>query len=299
MKFHKFKSFILLTFTAIIFTACADEKTSGGDTPPPIIPIISSTNCTMTGTDTKCTNILVDHDIDFINSHKATITSLDLTAIPNMITQKQLDHITSTDFPLLDNLSISNNTQLTSLNLVKFPALTKLSAMFVSNITGFNDIKNNLTTIEVSKESGIPLADITGIKDKTKVTKLELHDYIDTTLDISGFTNLTSLNVQNLAKLEALDLSKLTKLTKLNVQHLAKLEALDLSAQTNLTYLMVTLLGSVPTLELAKLTNLTYLEIGDLNQLNTLDLSKLTNLTSLKVQGLYKQIGRASCRERV
>ena len=305
MKFHTLKSFMLLLLSVMIFTACANKKTNGGDTPStPPIP-----SCTMTGTAIKCTNILVDDDVDFINTHKATITSLDLTATPNMITQKQLENITSTDFPLLDNLSISKNQSLTSLNLAKFPTLTKLSAIYINNITGFNDIKKNLTTIEVSIESGIPLTDITNLTDKTKVTTLALYLYTDTSLDISEFTNLTELTLTNLSGLTGLDLSaltnlttlkvdglnqlttltlptKLTNLTKLTLINLSGLTGLDISKFTNLTKLQVYDLAKLTTLDLSALTNLTYLYVSWLGSVSTLDLAKLTNLTNLTVWGL-------------
>ena len=263
----------------------------------------------MTGTAIKCTNILTDVDVDFINTHKSIITSLDLTATPNMITQKQLENITSTDFPLLDNLSISNNQSLTSLNLAKFPTLTKLSAIYINNITGFNDIKKNLTTIEVSIESGIPLTDITNLTDKTKVTTLALYLYTDTSLDISEFTNLTELTLTNLSGLTGLDLSaltnlttlkvdglnqlttltlptKLTNLTKLTLINLSGLTGLDISKFTNLTKLQVYDLAKLTTLDLSALTNLTYLYVSWLGSVSTLDLAKLTNLTNLTVSGL-------------
>ena len=271
---------------------------------------LSSTNCAITGTAIKCTNTLINDDVEFIKNNASTVTSLDLTAKQNMITQKQLDNITSTAFPLLDTLSISYN-EITNLNLAKFPALTKLTAMGVKNITGFNDIKNNLTTVEISKESRIDLADIIGIADKTKVTTLGLGDYIETNLNISGFTNLMNLSVSDMENLTTLDLSKLTNLTKLDIWYIDNLATLDLSKLTNLTNLDIWNMENLVTLDLSKLTNLTNLQVSHIDnivtltlptdvknltnlqvwslpQLNNLDISEFTNLTSLEVGNLPK-----------
>ena len=254
---------------------------------------LSSTNCAITGTAIKCTNTLINDDVEFIKNNASTVTSLDLTATfddsldsISTITQKQLDNLTSTAFPLLDTLSISYN-EITNLNLAKFPALTKLTAMGVKNITGFNDIKNNLTTVEISKESRIDLADIIGIADKTKVTTLGLGDYIETNLNISGFTNLMNLSVSDMENLTTLDLSKLTNLTNLDIWYIENLATLDLSKLTNLTNLQVSDMDNLVTLTLpTEAKNLTILKVWSLPQLNKLDISEFTNLTNLKVWGI-------------
>ncbi len=177
-----------------------------------------------------CKNSLIDNDINFIKKHAKIITSLDLTShdyVDDIVTQSQVDNIINgtTKFPRLDSLSISNNRDISSLNLKNLPKLTKLYALRIHNITGFNRVKNQLTALEISEVSRISPNDI---KSLSKLTVLALHEYSNiNSIDLSKLTNLTDLTINQMYKVTTLIMSvtacKITNITVTNLNTLTKI----------------------------------------------------------------------------
>ena len=152
----------------------------------------------------------------------------------------------------------------TNLN-VSSQSLTSLKGIeYFTNLTNLNANVNNLTSIDLSKN--------------TKLSTLYLIKCGLTTIDVSKNTELTYLSLEQ-NSLSSIDVSNNAKLQYLGVYANYKLTSLDVSKNTELTRLYATL-NNLTTIDVSKCTKLTYLQIGD-NKLTSLDLSKNTELKTL------------------
>jgi Leucine-rich repeat (LRR) protein len=144
-------------------------------------------------------------------------------------------------------------------------SLTSLDVSLVSLNNSFGDIK-----------------DLTGIQDFTNLTSLNCHSNQLTTLDVSKNTALTSLDCSS-NRLTILDVSKNTALTSLDCStnsNYSQLTALDVSKNTALTSLDCSF-NKLKALDVSKNTSLTSLNCS-YNQLTTLDVSKNTALAGIQ-----------------
>ena len=131
------------------------------------------------------------------------------------------------------------------------------------DVTVFLDSDNQLTTLDVSKN--------------TALTTLDCSKNQLTALDVSQNTALKWLSC-SYNQLTTLDVSKNTALTRLDCRK-NPLRALDVSKNTKLKYLFCSK-NKLTALDVSKNTELTGLSCSD-NQLTTLDVSQNTALTTL------------------
>lgn len=108
--------------------------------------VTPSENCSLTDNIFSCQAPLLAQDIVALKHYADTITTLELN--DTVITQAQLNNLPT--FPSLDNLSLAYNRSITSLDLTKFPAITKLN-LFGTSITSLNLINHTaLTMLDIS-----------------------------------------------------------------------------------------------------------------------------------------------------
>lgn len=326
MKFHALKSLCTILISALLFTACADETKKNEDaniTPP------TGTNCSLTNNALVCGNALTANDLDIIKQNAGTITTLDLSSkrshtkllSDSGVTQAQFDSLP--EFPVLDNLSLVENRKIISIDLTKFPALTKLDISSTS-ITSLDTKSLNRASTDYKVEYlDVAYTNLTSL-DLTKFTKLKVLLAIDipnitisdtvleqlthlevsktSTIELNKITKLTNLTKLNISDYfdTAIDLSKLTNLTSLRIMHNAKEgNTLNISALTKLTKLILS--ANFNNIDLTPFTNLTYLSLAGFNSLtNMIDLSPVANkltylglagfvgLTELDLSGLTK-----------
>ena len=119
-------------------------------------------------------------------------------------------------------------------------------------------LTENIAGLDSLDVSNKEISDLTGIKDFTALTVLNLKSNQLTSLDVTANTALTSLNCEN-NQLTILDVSSNTSL-------------IDLQCENN----------QLTTLDVSTNTALTILTCND-NQLTSLDVSVNTALTSLEV----------------
>ena len=198
------------------------------------------------------------------------------------------------DFSGLESVRVTNNDDLTALDVSKCSKLTELSCY-----------GNKLTTLDVSKCANLDWLNC----DENELTTLDisqcpylrgLHCYKNglTTLDVSQCTNLVSLNCRSNAlkvldvsqctdmktlycdknELTALDLTKCTELRDLDCGN-NKLKELDVSQCARLEYLFCRYIG-LTMLDVSQCVDLKRLYCNN-NNLTTLDVTKCTELSVL------------------
>ena len=249
------------------------------------------------------------NDDDDLSTLNVGITSLDvswrsiadLTGIEHFTALKILNcernHLTSLDVSkntALTRLSCGENHELTSLNVSKNTALTELECSY-NQLTSLDVSKNialtklacsfsQLTSLDVSKNTVLTSLDCfynqlisLDVSKNTALTRLECGSNQLTSLDVSQNTALQYLYCYG-NQLASLDVSKNTALTELRC-HNNRLTSLDVSQNTALTTLSC---GDNPltSLDVSKNTALTELYCYN-NQLTSLDVSNNTALTHL------------------
>ncbi len=219
------------------------------------------------------------------------------------------------DFSGLESVRVTNNDDLTALDVSKCSKLTelscygnKLTTLDVSQCTNLTELycdRNKLTTLDVSKCANLDWLNC----DENELTTLDisqcpylrgLHCYKNglTTLDVSQCTNLVSLNCRSNAlkvldvsqctdmktlycdknELTALDLTKCTELRDLDCGN-NKLKELDVSQCARLEYLFCRYIG-LTMLDVSQCVDLKRLYCNN-NNLTTLDVTKCTELSVL------------------
>ncbi len=108
------------------------------------------------------------------------------------------------------------------------------------------------------------------------------------TLNLSGCTAFTSLNLAALTKLQTLNLSGCKALTSLNLAGFTSLETLDLSNCRALTSLILVGLTNLRSLLLEECTALATLELAELTCLQSVALNSCKSLISLRLTGLIR-----------
>lgn len=190
------------------------------------------------------------------------------------------------------SLFITANAQIVNIPDAKFKAvlLKASSSDFIAQDLDRNDIKIDLNSDGEIQESealqvvylnlfASSISSLIGISKFINLKELDCSYNSLPSLDISGLTNITSLNCSgNFIPLESLNVSGLTNLKSLDCSD-NQLTSLDVSGLTNLSSLSCGR-NLLPTLNVSGLTNLTSLDCGD-NLLPSLNVSSLTNLNYL------------------
>ena len=199
------------------------------------------------------------------------------------------------DFSGLESVRVTNNDDLTALDVSKCSKLTelscygnKLTTLDVSQCTNLTELycdRNKLTTLDVSKCANLDWLNC----DENELTTLDisqcpylrgLHCYKNglTTLDVSQCTNLVSLNCRSNA-LKVLDVSQCARLEYLFCRYIG-LTMLDVSQCVDLKRLYCNN-NNLTTLDVTKCTELSVLNCSN-NKLTTLDIRQCS-----KLDGLY------------
>ncbi|MBE6751564.1 MAG: hypothetical protein E7556_03445 [Ruminococcaceae bacterium] len=191
-------------------------------------------------------------------------------------------------------LQISNSNSLQELNLA---GLTSLTAAYIDNCTAITsiDISNtrmsdisslnipSLTNFKTLKASDAALSDseLAGmLKDTLEVIDISDNSSV-TTIDLSGFENLKTLDVSN------------SGITGLDTSYCLNLETVDAGDCTQLDYfIMSTGTGSeyngLTSVNISGCTSMTMIHLSDAPNLEEFNLSGLANLTEVYVQNCPK-----------
>ena len=191
-------------------------------------------------------------------------------------------------------LQISNSNSLQELNLA---GLTSLSAAYIDNCTAITsiDISNtrmsdisslnipSLTNFKTLKASDAGLSDseLAGmLKDTLEVIDISDNSSV-TTIDLSGFENLKTLDISN-SGITGLDTSYCLNLETVDAGDCTQLDYFVMSTGNDIEYIGLT------SVNISGCTSMTMLQLSDAPNLETFDLSGLENLTEVYVQNCPK-----------
>ncbi len=192
--------------------------------------------------------------------------------VTDVVTQSELDSVTSVDGHLRNIASIEGVQYLSNVTKLEFynNAITNIQP--VANLT-------NLTYLDFGQTS---IVDIQPVANLTNLTYLNLGGAEIS--DIQPLVNLTNLESLDLEDNHISDIQPVANLTNLTLLNLIDNELTDITPLSNLTNLRELLMGddAIPDISpLANLTNLTKLQITSYNLSDVTPLSNLTNLNFL------------------
>ena len=191
-------------------------------------------------------------------------------------------------------LQISNSNSLQELNLA---GLNSLSAAYIDNCTAITsiDISNtrmsdidslnisSLTNFKTLKASDADLSDselVGMLKDTLEVIDVSGNNSV-TTIDLSGFVNLKTLDVSN-SGLTKLEVSDCLNLETVNVSNCSQLDYFVMSTGSAVEY------SNLSSVNISGCTSMTLFQLSDASNLETLELSGLSSLEDVYVQNCPK-----------
>ena len=194
-------------------------------------------------------------------------------------------------FTKLESISVINMSSLNALDLSKNTALKYISChdTGITSITLPNNAKDTLETLVLYNNNKLTSVDVSGY---TSLTTVKVSNNNLTSLDVSGCTKLSSLNCSGNEELTKVDISGTQlsgfvhvdgKLKELNAANCTALETLNVR-DNNISSLNVSGCTVLTSLNCAN-CDLVELDVSESPSLSTLSCNGNTNMTSIDVSG--------------
>ena len=231
-------------------------------------------------------------NITYLNiSGNENLTSLSISNLPKlenlqMHTMENLASLNVSSLLALQGFGLGDLPGLTGFSLSNLPALEWINFYDLPGLTGFT--LSNLPSLYSISFSNVPTSawSVPQINAIPSLEQLSIGETSESSLTLSGLTNityldiyyndnLTNLSISNLSKLEQLNMNSIENLASLNLSSLPALQGFNLSNMLNLTGFSLANLPALNGISLQDLPGLTGYTLSNLPSLNSISFSNV------------------------